>query len=145
MSYKSFRLQNGKEYMLPENSCAFCEHCTDVFYDYTNGPYAFKCELPNKMCLDVLKTDCKDFVSEFRMKTCEEIKEERRKRHEKFNLEHIRELYRSILEDSRICEIEGWDKLEYIDMIQQVIDYSLEYQLKVTQDEFKRYRERKKE
>lgn len=25
--------------------CVFCEHCTDVFWDYTNGPYMLFCDL----------------------------------------------------------------------------------------------------
>lgn len=25
----------------PDNCCLFCKHCTDVFWDYTNGPYMF--------------------------------------------------------------------------------------------------------
>ena len=25
--------------------CLFCQHCTDVWWDYTNGPYMFMCEL----------------------------------------------------------------------------------------------------
>ena len=29
----------------PEHSCLFCEHMTDVFWDYSNGPYRFYCEL----------------------------------------------------------------------------------------------------
>lgn len=29
----------------PDNCCLFCKHCTDVFWDYTNGPYMFFCEL----------------------------------------------------------------------------------------------------
>lgn len=28
-----------------ENHCLFCKHCRDVFWDYTNGPYAFGCRL----------------------------------------------------------------------------------------------------
>jgi hypothetical protein len=24
--------------------CFFCKHCTDVWFDYTNGPYMFFCE-----------------------------------------------------------------------------------------------------
>lgn len=27
-----------------ENSCFFCQHCTDIFFDYTNGPYMFICD-----------------------------------------------------------------------------------------------------
>ena len=26
-------------------SCFFCDHCTDIFFDYTNGPYMWMCEL----------------------------------------------------------------------------------------------------
>ena len=29
----------------PARSCLFCEHCTDVFWDYTNGPYMFLCDV----------------------------------------------------------------------------------------------------
>lgn len=43
--YKEFECADGKVYKFPENHCAFCEHCTDVFWDYTNGPYSFLCEL----------------------------------------------------------------------------------------------------
>lgn len=25
------------------NSCFFCDHCTDIYYDYENGPYMFIC------------------------------------------------------------------------------------------------------
>lgn len=31
--------------MAHERSCLFCVHCTDVFWDYTNGPYAFICDI----------------------------------------------------------------------------------------------------
>lgn len=30
---------------LPDKCCAFCKHCPDFFYDYTNGPYLFCCDL----------------------------------------------------------------------------------------------------
>ena len=49
MKTKEFKCENGKTYLLPENHCAFCEHCADVFYDYTNGPYMFLC---NANCVD---------------------------------------------------------------------------------------------
>lgn len=29
---------------LPQ-SCFFCDHLTDIIYDYTNGPYGFACDL----------------------------------------------------------------------------------------------------
>lgn len=28
----------------PSTSCLFCEHCDDVFWDYSNGPYMFICD-----------------------------------------------------------------------------------------------------
>lgn len=28
----------------PETCCLFCKHCTDIFWDYTNGPYWMFCE-----------------------------------------------------------------------------------------------------
>lgn len=33
--------------MAPENSCYFCDHCHDIFYD-EDGPYAFGCDIENK-------------------------------------------------------------------------------------------------
>ena len=30
---------------LPINACVFCEHCSDFFYDYTNGPYLILCNI----------------------------------------------------------------------------------------------------
>ena len=32
-------------FSLPDKCCAFCKHCTDIFYDYTNGPYLFFCDI----------------------------------------------------------------------------------------------------
>ena len=40
-----YELDNGRVYQLPVNHCVFCKRCTDIFYDYTNGPYMFFCEL----------------------------------------------------------------------------------------------------
>lgn len=34
-----------KVYEFPDQHCVFCKHCTDLLYDYTNGPYMFMCEL----------------------------------------------------------------------------------------------------
>lgn len=45
MNKKEFECENGKTYLLPENHCAFCKHCPDIFFDYTNGPYLFICDL----------------------------------------------------------------------------------------------------
>lgn len=32
-----------REYLLPPNACVFCDHCTDVFYDF-GGIYLLICE-----------------------------------------------------------------------------------------------------
>ena len=45
MNKKEFVCENGKTYLIPENFCAFCEHCTDILFDHTNGPYMFICDL----------------------------------------------------------------------------------------------------
>ena len=26
-------------------SCLFCDHCTDIYWDYTNGPYMVCCDI----------------------------------------------------------------------------------------------------
>lgn len=49
----------------PEKACLFCEHCTDVFWDYTGGPYLMFCEKHE----DVTEVDgpwgnCPDFQEE---------------------------------------------------------------------------------
>lgn len=28
---------------MPPTHCVFCKHCTDVFWDYSSGPYMFGC------------------------------------------------------------------------------------------------------
>lgn len=45
----------GPTIWLPENDCAFCSHCTDIFWDYSHGIYARFCELhetPKNGCTD---------------------------------------------------------------------------------------------
>ena len=49
--FKSIRSDFSKVYECDDykcdahpRGCLFCEHCTDVFFDYTNGPYMFICE-----------------------------------------------------------------------------------------------------
>ena len=36
----------------PAKSCVFCNHCTDIYYDYSNGPYMFACELDKDKSAD---------------------------------------------------------------------------------------------
>ena len=42
---KPYKLEHGITYLMPVNHCVFCKHCTDIFYDYSNGPYMFMCDL----------------------------------------------------------------------------------------------------
>ena len=44
-----------------KNSCFFCEHCTDIFFDYTNGPYMFFCLKDHDDVTDYLINGCPDF------------------------------------------------------------------------------------
>lgn len=45
-----FKCKNGLEYQCPDTACVFCDHCLDMFYDYTHGPYLIFCELPDYDC-----------------------------------------------------------------------------------------------
>ena len=51
---KDIKDEDAKEYIINDfftdikvtahkRSCFFCEHCTDMYYDYTYGPYMFFC------------------------------------------------------------------------------------------------------
>ena len=31
-------------FLVPSNYCVFCEKCTDIFWDYSNGPYMCMCD-----------------------------------------------------------------------------------------------------
>ena len=42
---RGFKCENGFTYKMPENHCVFCDHCTDIFCDFTNGPYLCLCDL----------------------------------------------------------------------------------------------------
>ena len=50
----------GDHYTVTANrrSCFFCEHCTDIWFDYTVGPYMFHCEQGIDSKKDVLKNGC---------------------------------------------------------------------------------------
>lgn len=38
-------LWSERQYKCPQKACVFCYHCTDVFWDYTNGPYMVICSI----------------------------------------------------------------------------------------------------
>lgn len=44
-------------------SCFFCQHLTDIFYDYTNGPYGFVCNLDGDIETG-MRGVCRDFKEE---------------------------------------------------------------------------------
>lgn len=43
-----------------KHSCPFCLHCTDILFDFTNGPYMFFC-LKDAEQGGVLQNGCKEF------------------------------------------------------------------------------------
>lgn len=45
--HEQTRIFRGPGYTVKAHpkSCFFCQHLTDIFYDYTNGPYGFVCNL----------------------------------------------------------------------------------------------------
>lgn len=49
--------------MAPERCCLFCVSCTDVFFDYTNGPYMFMCERDGDTD-EGMKGTCRLFIDE---------------------------------------------------------------------------------
>lgn len=57
----------GGVYVIPEPSCLICKRCSDVLWDYTNGPYAAICgdghvpELP-RACCDHFEVDEEEYI-----------------------------------------------------------------------------------
>lgn len=42
---KKYKLTNDVFVLCDEKDCVFCEHCTDIFWDFSNGIYLRICEL----------------------------------------------------------------------------------------------------
>lgn len=62
MGKRVYTLKIGWKVDAPENSCLFCDHCTDIFYD-SGGIYATWCDLG----LDTYAGswgECKSFIEE---------------------------------------------------------------------------------
>jgi hypothetical protein len=57
---RPFKCDNGHIYMAFNHSCVFCEHC-DLFWDYTNGPYMFLCDVDGAPEKDGLAGDCERY------------------------------------------------------------------------------------
>lgn len=51
--------------VVPARSCLFCGNCTDVIWDYTNGPYMFLCDI-GKDTREGAAGNCRLFTEEVR-------------------------------------------------------------------------------
>ena len=40
---KEFKCDDGHTYICKDNSCLVCNKCSDIFWDYTSGPYMVIC------------------------------------------------------------------------------------------------------
>lgn len=58
-----FNCITGKTYEVPEKSCLLCNHCTDIFVDYTHGPYLVICEIHTDTNYGIIG-NCEDFIKE---------------------------------------------------------------------------------
>lgn len=95
-----FECDNGHVYGCKPPFCAICQHCTDYFWDYSNGPYLFLCELSK----DNSNHDCHDFLLDEGAVTVEEYIVEKQKKcmeeQSKFDLtEEFIEKVKNTLED----------------------------------------------
>lgn len=60
------KLYDAKFYQVKAHcrSCFFCDHCTDIFWDFSNGPYMFLCD-KNMFDMEAIKKGiigkCKSF------------------------------------------------------------------------------------
>ena len=63
--HEQTRIFHGPGYTVKAHpkSCFFCQHLTDIFYDYTNGPYGFGCDLEGYIETGMLGV-CPDFKEE---------------------------------------------------------------------------------
>lgn len=43
-------------------SCFFCDHCSDIVYDYTHGPYMFGCMCMEASTEEGIEGKCKHFI-----------------------------------------------------------------------------------
>lgn len=52
-----FKCDDGYTYRFPDGHCSGCKNCTDVFWDYTNGPYMFICNIGENYDWEKMKCD----------------------------------------------------------------------------------------
>lgn len=43
--HKVFELADGRKIGAHKHSCLFCKHCSDIFWDYTNGIHTIICDI----------------------------------------------------------------------------------------------------
>ncbi len=93
-----------REYMLgvefgvraPETCCLFCRNCSDVWWDYTNGPYMFNCIIDNDLTEKGCLGKCENF---------DECWDEIEKRNEEYKKQQ-----EEICKQVKLCN-EQWEKL----------------------------------
>lgn len=54
----------GPTVRAPEKCCLFCEHCVDILWDYTSGPYFMMCEIRESCYPEGFEGKCSDFKEE---------------------------------------------------------------------------------
>lgn len=60
---RSYHLKEANVNVLAKaNSCLFCDHCTDIFYDW-HGIYALVCDIEKDVNVGSAG-ECEDFVEE---------------------------------------------------------------------------------
>lgn len=61
---REFKCADGNTYMCRPKSCFFCKHCTDIFYDWTHGPYKFICDIKEDIDNKGLAGECNEFIED---------------------------------------------------------------------------------
>lgn len=80
--------ETGGVYNFPTTHCAFCKHCGDLFWDYTNGPYMFMCDKDCELTITETSCTCECFEDDgyvFDEAEYHERMEKRKQEREAFN------------------------------------------------------------
>lgn len=54
----------GPTWLCPPKACMFCDHCSDIYWDYTNGPYLCFCNLDIDPNTGGYEGKCDSFIEE---------------------------------------------------------------------------------
>ena len=60
---REYKCSDGRTYIVSDRHCLFCDHCTDIFWDYTHGIYLMLCNI-NKDTRIGEKGECDCFVED---------------------------------------------------------------------------------